>query len=80
MTYILISDLDTAEEFDDGLYGVHVRYSLEGEGMPRIELFSEGDVFKIKRHKPETADALAMTDDWVYWDSRNDKTMGYAFK
>lgn len=77
---MLISDFAQAEEFDDGLYGIHVRYTTPNEGEPRVEVFSEGDIFRVNRHKPESADALAMTDDWVFWDSRTATTLGYAFK
>ena len=82
MMYVLLSDLFDAEEFDDGKYGVKARYSEPGEGEPRVEVFSEGDLYKIRMRKPKNADAIALTDDWVFWGSTTNpaNTLGYAFK
>ncbi len=82
MKYVLIADLDEAEEFDDGLYGVRVRYTEPGEGEPLIEMFSEGDIYKIRKRRPPQADSIAMADDWFFWRSTTNPaaTLGYVFK
>jgi hypothetical protein len=79
MKYVLLSDLDSLEAFDDGLYGVKARLT-PGSGEPATyEVFSENDLYRIRKSAPPKADALALTDDWVWWDSRTNAFYGYVF-
>jgi hypothetical protein len=45
-----------------------------------MEVFSEGDIFKIRNKKPPEADAISLQDDWMYYDSGSNALMGYVFK
>ena len=80
MKYILITDLDGAEEFDDGLYAIKTRLTPDDTSEPTRELFSDGDIFKIKKKLPQGADAMALKDDWVFWNQRTGEFMSYAFR
>jgi hypothetical protein len=80
MKYVLIADLVEPEEFDDALYTVRTRVTPDANDEPTYELFSENDLYVIDKRKPEEADALALTDDWVFWDTKRNKFLGYVFK
>lgn len=81
MKYILIDDLLKASEVDDGMF--FVKTSVAGDTTDEeatMEFFSEGDMFHVKRHAPEEADAIALIDDWMYYDTENGMLFGYVFK
>jgi hypothetical protein len=80
MKYLLISDFDNAEEADDGLYVLKTRLTEGSEEEPTMELFSEGDIYKIRNKKPDEADAISLQDDWMFYSSSSNKLLGYVFK
>jgi len=79
MKYILLKDLDDAEEVDDGIYLVKVR-TAEEPSNPLLEPFSEGDMYRIRKRRPEHADSLLFKDDWMFYDSKSKTVLGYVFK
>lgn len=81
MKYILLNDFDTLDEFDDGMYFVrpHMAGDLEGEESP-LEGFSDGDLYRIRKKAPSEADAIAMTDDWMFYNTENGMLFDYVFK
>ena len=81
MKYILLSDFDIVEDFDDGMYFVrpHMAGEMEGESAP-MEGFSDGDLYHIRRYAPPEADSIAMTDDWMFYNTVNGMLFDYVFK
>lgn len=81
MKYLLINEFDKPMELDDGYFGLkcHLTKGSEGE-VSTIELFSEADIYRIKRERPESANAIILQDDWIYWDTKANKLLGYVFK
>lgn len=81
MKYLFINDLDKGEEIDDGIYLVKLR-STEGPDSKEAssDVFTDADIFKIKKKAPEGADAVVFTDDWVFYDSKKKALLGYVFK
>ena len=81
MKYILLRDFDNVDDFDDGMYYVrpHMAGDLEGEAVP-VEGFSDGDLYHIRRKAPDEADAIAMTDDWMFYNAENGMLFDYVFK
>jgi len=81
MKYILIDNLLNANEVDDGMFLVKAEVAGDtAEEEATMEFFSEGDMFHIKRHRPDEANAIALTDDWMYYDTENGMLFGYVFK
>ena len=80
MKYLLISDFDDAEEADDGLYVLKTRLVEGSEEESTMELFSEGDIYKIRKIKPAEADAISLQDDWMFYNSGSNTLLGYVFK
>jgi hypothetical protein len=80
MKYVLISDLENPEEFHDGLYGARTRNTPDSDEPVVIEVFSENDLYTIRNFSPPEADALALMDDWMYWNSKANMFYGYVFK
>lgn len=80
MKYLLISDFDSAEEADDGLYVLKTRLTEGSEEEPTMEVFSEGDMFRIRKGRPPEADAISLQDDWMFYDSGSNNILGYVFK
>jgi hypothetical protein len=80
MKYLLISDFDNAEEADDGLYVIKTRLTEGSEEEPTMEVFSEGDIFKIRNSKPTEADAISLQDDWMFYNSGSNTLLSYVFK
>jgi hypothetical protein len=80
MKYLLISDFDSAEEADDGLYVLKARLTVGSDEEPTMELFSEGDIYKIRNNKPAEADAISLQDDWMFYNSSSNALLGYVFK
>lgn len=81
MKYILLSAFDNVEDFDDGMYFVrpHMAGEMEGEESP-LEAFSDGDLYRIRKKAPSDADAIAMTDDWMFYNTENGMLFDYVFK
>lgn len=81
MKYILIDNLFKATEVDDGMFFVKAEVAGDTDRQEAtMEFFSEGDMFHIKRRKPPEANAIALTDDWMYYDTENGMLFGYVFK
>jgi hypothetical protein len=80
MKFVLISDLEHPEEFDDALYGVRTRNTPDSDEPVTIEIFSENDLYTIRNNTPAGANALALKDDWMYWDTKTNTFYGYVFK
>lgn len=81
MKYILIRELLTASEVDDGMF--FVKTNITGDTADEeatMEFFSEGDMFHIKRRAPQEANAIALIDDWMYYDTEDGMLFGYVFK
>jgi len=81
MEYVLLSDFDEAEEIDDGIYLVKIRVTedstvTEDKHAP----FSEGDIFQIRKKAPAEANAIALTDDWMYFNSYKSMLFDYVFR
>jgi len=81
MEYVLLSDFDEAEEIDDGLYLIKTRVTEDSEERESKNApFSEGDIFHIKKKAPPEADAIALTDDWMYFNTDKSMLFNYVFK
>ena len=79
MQYAMLTDFVDPEEYDDALYGVMVKDTEGSVGPESIFQFSAGDVFAIRNGAPDGADAIALKDDWVYWNSESDTYFGNVF-
>lgn len=81
MKYILLSEFEDAEDFDDGMYFIrpHMAGDLEGHASP-LEGFSDGDLYHIRKKAPTEADSIAMTDDWMFYNTENGMLFDYVFK
>lgn len=80
MKYVLLSDFEDPEEFDDALYGVKTRNTPGSDEQVTIEIFSENDLYMIRKNLPPEANALALKDDWMFWNTESDTYYGYVFK
>jgi hypothetical protein len=83
MKYILLKDLEgDLEELDDAVYAIRTRSTgqEQEDAQPTRELLSEADIFRIRKNAPEGADAIAFTDDWVYWNSVSKDVISYVFR
>jgi hypothetical protein len=82
MRYILLSDFDRAEEFDDGLYVLRTRVTEDTDpSESTMELFSDGDLYRIRKRAPAEADAIAFADDdWMYFNSKETLFFEFVFK
>lgn len=78
MKYILLGDLESLEEIDDGLYRVAPRTTA---GEPAgAELFTEGDLYRVREKAPAGADSIAFEGgDWKYWNSSTGAFYGDVF-
>lgn len=81
MRYILLEELKGADELDDGIYVVKTRVTEDTDpSLAGMELFSEGDLYKIRKGVPPEADSIAFTDDWMFYNSVKMLFFGYVFK
>jgi uncharacterized protein YrzB (UPF0473 family) len=81
MEYLLLSDFDEAEEIDDGIYLLKIRVTEDTEAKEDKHVpFSEGDVFHIRKKAPAEANAIALTDDWMYFNTFKSMLFEYVFK
>ena len=81
MQYVLLTDFDTAEEIDDGLYLINTRITEESDPADsKMIPFSEGDLWKIRKKAPPEADSIALTDDWMFFNSQENMLFDYVFK
>jgi hypothetical protein len=80
MKYVFISDLEDPEVFDDALYGVRTRNTPDSNEPVTIEIFSENDLYIIRKKRPLKADSMALKDDWMFWDSQSGTYFGYVFR
>jgi hypothetical protein len=80
MKYVLLADLKDAEEYDDGLFAIKTRLTEDDDAEEAtVEIFSEGDLYKIRTRRPHDADAIALKDDWKFFNSRTNALLGYVF-
>jgi hypothetical protein len=81
LQYVLLSDFDEAEEIDDGLYLVKTRVTEDSdESESTLSPFSEGDIFHLRKKAPAEANAIALTDDWMYFNSFKSMLFEYVFQ
>ena len=81
MKIIRLSAFDETEDFDDGMYFVAPEnIGDEDPEEVRMEAFSDGDLFIIRHNAPTEADAMAMTDDWMFYNTENGMLFDYVFK
>jgi hypothetical protein len=81
MRYILLEELKNADELDDGLYVVKTRVTEDTDPSEAgMEVFSEGDLYKIRKRVPSEADSIAFTDDWMFYNSVKMLFFDYVFK
>ncbi len=81
MQYVLLSDFETAEEIDDGLYLISTRVTEESDPSESTTIpFSEGDLWRIRKKAPPEADGIALTDDWMFFNSQKNMLFEYVFK
>ena len=81
MKYILLSDIYETKEVDDGRYMVKCR--IAGDTKPEeatIEVFTEGDLYTLRRGAPNEANAIALADDWLYYNTESGMLFDYVFK
>lgn len=78
MKYIMILDLEKAIPIEDAIYAVITKNTdSQPDGK---EVFSEGDMYRIRTNRPTGADAIAFQDDWMYWSSSTGAFFKYVFK
>lgn len=81
MKYFLLSDLENAEELDDGLYAARSRVTEDSnDSEATLEIFSEGDLYRIRKRAPAEADGIAFTDDWMFFNSEETLFFNYVFR
>lgn len=81
MKFFLLSDLENAEELDDGLYAARARVTEDSDSSEAtLELFSEGDLYRIRKRAPAEADSIAFTDDWMFFNSKETLFFNYVFR
>lgn len=81
MKYIFLSDFEGIEDMDDGMYFLKpVAVGDEKDTDVQMESFSDGDLYQILRKAPPEADAIAMTDDWMFYNAANGMLFDYVFK
>ncbi len=79
LKYILLSDLENAEDFDDGLYVIKAKLTEDDTSEPTMEPFSEGDMYKIRKRAPADVDCIAFTDDWMFCNLKKMLFFDYVF-
>lgn len=81
MQYLLLNDFEDAEEIDDGIYLVQTRVTEESDPSESTKVpFSEGDLWHIRKKAPPEADGIALTDDWMFFNSSKNMLFEYVFK